>query len=77
MASVYLEEIPAYWELYYTEQASRIPFFQPHLVIRGTFLPDTSSLCPLRNTGTPTLPRLRCRGQGQASISYTVLSMYE
>ena len=40
-ASVYLEEIPAYWELYYSEKASRIPFFQPHLVIRATFLPDT------------------------------------
>ena len=38
--SVYLEEIPAYWELYYSGRQD-IPMFQPHLVIRATFLPDT------------------------------------
>ena len=38
----FLEEIPAYWELYYTEESSRLPLFDPHIVIRATFLPDTS-----------------------------------
>ena len=40
-AAVSLEEIPAYWELYYSGRHD-IPMFQPHIVIRATFLPDTS-----------------------------------
>ena len=62
---MYLEEIPAYWELYYTEQASRIPFFQPHLVIRGTFLPDTVR-CALYEIRVPDFAASEVRpGPGQ------------
>ena len=39
--SFLIEDIPAYWELYYSEEGSRLPVFESHLVIRATLLPDT------------------------------------
>ena len=39
--SVYFTEIPAYWDLYY-DPAEGPSIFTPHLVIRATFLPNTT-----------------------------------
>lgn len=50
-ASVYYDEIPAYWDLYF--DADEPPFtYSPHLVIRATFLPDTTR-CAMYKRVTP------------------------
>ena len=74
-ASVYLEEIPAYWELYYSGRAGH-PDVPTSSSDTGNLSTRHSSLCRLRNKGTRLCRVLRCR-QSQASISYTVLSMYK
>lgn len=42
--------VPKYWELYYDEYSSNFPLNMPHLVIRATFLPNTTrcALYPLK-----------------------------
>ena len=35
-------EIPAYWELYYDEHQARFPLLLPHLIVRATFLSNTT-----------------------------------
>lgn len=45
--SMMYQEIPNYWDLYYdpTEEAS---LFTPHLVVRGTYLPETTRCASYR-----------------------------